>query len=422
MVKKKIKNPDLELIALGGHHIHLDGTPAYGQRFFSTRPFSEDLAVVEVIKGEKEYQFHIKPNGKPAYKERFGIADDFSEGLARVKGRRGGWFHIKPDGQPAYTKRFIDVANFSEGLATVIDEDDYDEDDYDEEDYDEEDYDEEDYIKEVYFHILPDGTPAYKERFCRARGFSEGLAVVKDFGGGIFHIKPNGEHAYEPWKGFNRASDFVEGLACVEKGIGWYHINPNGTPAYGERFRKITDFSSGIALAEDENNKSFYITKDGKKAFKKKFNQKSPFSEGLAAVKDETGAYHIRPDGEPAYEERFWMVESFSEGLAVVVDKKRGRYHIRPDGTDAYKQRYHSVDSFVRGLANITAKKKNITKEDYYISFSLFTGLSIEAREIDQYVITKSGKIVKKGKHGWLDYHLTSRDNMIFAHCDLPTI
>ncbi len=48
----------------------------------------------------------------------YDAVDSFSEGLAWVrKGEE--WFHIRPDGTPAYAERYDIVSSFSGGLARV---------------------------------------------------------------------------------------------------------------------------------------------------------------------------------------------------------------------------------------------------------------------------------------------------------------
>jgi len=43
----------------------------------------------------------------------------FSEGLAWAR-KNGEWFHIRPDGTPAYEQRFDNVCAFSGGSALVL--------------------------------------------------------------------------------------------------------------------------------------------------------------------------------------------------------------------------------------------------------------------------------------------------------------
>lgn len=53
--------------------------------------------------------------------EKFAWVGDLSEGLRRVRDFKGNEFHIKPDGTPAYRQRFEMVWGFSGGLAPVED-------------------------------------------------------------------------------------------------------------------------------------------------------------------------------------------------------------------------------------------------------------------------------------------------------------
>ena len=49
----------------------------------------------------------------------YGYVGPFVEGLARVR-KNGRWFHIKPNGKPAYKRRYDFVDSFLEGLAWAI--------------------------------------------------------------------------------------------------------------------------------------------------------------------------------------------------------------------------------------------------------------------------------------------------------------
>jgi len=93
--------------------------------------------------------------------------------------------------------------------------------------------------------------------------FSEELArVQKD--GKWFHIHPNGEPAYE--ERYDNVGLFFEGLAQAQKDNKWFHIHPDGKPAYKERYYFVTSFSSeGLAWVGNDN-KWFYIHPDGTKA------------------------------------------------------------------------------------------------------------------------------------------------------------
>lgn len=47
--------------------------------------------------------------------KRYDTVDAFREGLARVR-KCNQWFHIRPDGSPAYGERYDFVGDFKEGL------------------------------------------------------------------------------------------------------------------------------------------------------------------------------------------------------------------------------------------------------------------------------------------------------------------
>jgi len=77
------------------------------------------------------------------------------------------------------------------------------------------------------FHVRPDGTPAYRERFNTVGSFHEGLAFVEDKNGNWFHILTDGTPAYG--QRFNSAEDFHNGHAAVEKGQHFITIYRDGT-------------------------------------------------------------------------------------------------------------------------------------------------------------------------------------------------
>ena len=77
-----------------------------------------------------------------------------------------------------------------------------------------------------YFHIKPDGSLAYDQKFDKIDSFSEGLAAI-ELDGKQFHIKPDGSPAYK--QRFDRVNAFSEGLASVKLDGKWFNINPDGS-------------------------------------------------------------------------------------------------------------------------------------------------------------------------------------------------
>ena len=122
----------------------------------------------------------------------------------------------------------------------------------------------------VYFHIHPDGTPAYEQRYgFIPNGFDEeGLARVSDLDTGkMFHIHKDGTPAYE--QRYYLLGHFYEGLATAEEENGHYnnqfHIKPDGTPAYEARFQDVSNFADGFAWARSDEKpfEWFLIRPDG---------------------------------------------------------------------------------------------------------------------------------------------------------------
>jgi len=93
---------------------------------------------------------------KELLKEYDSVGDLFYEGLIQVcKNKK--WFHILPNGKPAYEERYDWVGDFHEGLARA-------------------------WKDNEAFHICKDGKPAYKERYYWVGDFSlDGIAKVLVF-------------------------------------------------------------------------------------------------------------------------------------------------------------------------------------------------------------------------------------------------
>ncbi len=88
----------------------------------------------------------------------------------------------------------------------------------------------------------------------------DGFACVRK-NGQEFHILPDGSPAYQ--ERYDMVAPFEEGdLAWVMKDGEEFHICHDGSPAYAERFDAVSDFSKGLALAE-KDGVEFYIRPDG---------------------------------------------------------------------------------------------------------------------------------------------------------------
>jgi hypothetical protein len=327
--------------------------------------------VTDLLKLSKDYLSHMPPekafdmmrqrlNGsggiKGALKEVISACLPFKEEqpfliiASAGMERSGGYYsthHTWKNRIPVYDRRFLDVRLFSEGLAVAEDE-------------------------TGFFHIRPDGTPAYKARYKQTHPFvnkfarivdktpisrprNHETALLRDIlqeceSGEQCHIVHSGMPAY--LQRYLRVGDFFEGLASATNNRGCLHITSEGEPAYEQIYGHVGRFSEGLANVLDKDE-CFHIKKDGSPAYPHRYKVTGAFSEGYAEAKDDEGWLHIKPNGTPAYEKRFGVIHPFSEGVAVVREDGEGWFHIKPDGTPLYKERYSETFDFRDGVAGV---------------------------------------------------------------------
>ncbi|MFX0066758.1 MAG: WG repeat-containing protein [Candidatus Hermodarchaeota archaeon] len=194
-------------------------------------------------------------------------------------------------GKPAYSKRFITVLKFHKpGLAPAEDH-------------------------TGSFHILPDGTPAYEERFLRTFGFYFDRAAVITKNGWT-HINPQGTIIY-PAR-YDWVGNFQDKVCTVRLKDQYFHIDQNGKLLYPEKYLYAGDFRNGIAVIRKQNGKTAHIYKDGSFVHGKKFIDLDVYHKGFARARDNEGWFHIDLQGESLYKERFLMIEPFYNGFALV--------------------------------------------------------------------------------------------------------
>lgn len=193
---------------------------------------------------------------------------------------------------PAYSERFEEVLKFhSTGLASVR-------------------------FGGLAWHIQPDGTPAYVQRFNRTFGFYEGLAAVVAEEG-AFHITHRGEAVYSDR--YEWCGNFQGGHCPVRTTDGTYlHITHDGRPAYTERWRYVGDFRDAVAVVQSDDGRSTHINTHGVKIHDVWFEDLDVFHKGFARAKDSRGWMHIDTQGRPIYERRFSSVEPFYNGQSRV--------------------------------------------------------------------------------------------------------
>jgi hypothetical protein len=200
-------------------------------------------------------------------------------------------YHEK-DEQPLYGKRFLKVLTFhSPGLAPVLDD-------------------------EGAYHIDCVGKEAYTNRFKRTFGFYDNRAAVETEDG-CFHILPNGNPAY--FQKYEWCGNFQEGCCPVRNyDKHYFHITLSGEPLYSERYAYVGDFKDAIAVVCNEQGLHTHINTTGTLIHSTWFDQLDVFHKGFARAKDERGWAHIDKQGRFIYTERYAVVEAFYNGIAYV--------------------------------------------------------------------------------------------------------
>ena len=166
------------------------------------------------------------------------------------------------------------------------------------------------------FHIRPDGQPAYEPRHLRTFGYYEGLAAVRDETG-WHHIDARGVASYSAR--FDWCGNVQEGRCPVRLDGGLYvHIDATGKAAYGARYRYAGDFRKGAAVVQRDDGLHGHIDLVGRLVHEQWYVDLDVFHKGYARARDGAGWMHVGRGGLPAYGRRFAMFEPFYNGQARV--------------------------------------------------------------------------------------------------------
>jgi hypothetical protein len=155
---------------------------------------------------------------------------------------------------------------------------------------------------------------------------------------------------------FDKAFDFMEGMAAVQKGELWGFVNTTGESVIKPRFRMVfKGFAEGLAPVVDGEFFG-YIDKKGNLKIKPQYSEAGLFSEGLAVVSIEGVKRIIDTDGKTVAEpEGIGLIDRFSEGLAVVMrsaDEKFG--FIDRTGKIVVEPVYDEAQKFSKGMAAVS--------------------------------------------------------------------
>jgi hypothetical protein len=199
-----------------------------------------------------------------------------------------------------------------------------------------------------------------------ASNFSGGLAAVETHQGKWGYIDKTGRRVIAPQ--FDYASDFSEGLACVQVGEKFGFINKLGMMTISSQFSSPGGFSEGLASVrlggKTENpyglnvgplgGKQVFIDKKGNIVISLpvEVENANPFVESLAAVEIKGYWGFIDRTGKMIIEPKFGGQPSFSEGLAFVILRGGGGIgYIDKKGAVVIKPDFALADNFRGGLA-----------------------------------------------------------------------
>ncbi|NLW02187.1 MAG: WG repeat-containing protein [Clostridiaceae bacterium] len=204
-----------------------------------------------------------------------------------------------------------------------------------------------------------DGETIVEPQYAHIGNFSEGLAhVVKIEAGASKHgfMNKDGDAFYKDYFD-NNTGDFHDGLAVFEKDLNFGYVDTNGDIVIEPEYYMAYDFSEGLAVVADENDKHGFIDTNGNLVIPFRFDhyidgtyQYQGFSNGLAAVCIDGKFGYINKNGDFAIEPVFDYAERFSDGLALVFAD--GLYgYIDTKGEFIIEPGFESATSFKNGFA-----------------------------------------------------------------------
>lgn len=157
------------------------------------------------------------------------------------------------------------------------------------------------------------GEVVVKPKYTFCRDYRSGMAKV----GKLVFIDEKGVKLKAKIR-YQDAAQFHNGLLAVKANAKWGFINRFGELVVEAKYKKVTDFNAGYAIAVvkkvpviiDKKGAEIEIKTSGK------LNSFKPFSEGLAIVEINALFGFVNEKGEMAIEHQFLSVGYFKEGLA----------------------------------------------------------------------------------------------------------
>lgn len=138
---------------------------------------------------------------------------------------------------------------------------------------------------------------------------------------------------------FEKVRGFSDGLAAVKQKGKWGYVDVKGNIAIAPIYLNVRDFHEGMAAVKTEKGWGF-VNKENKLIIADKYFDALDFSEGLAAVKTSINKTSYHNDG---YDAEAWGHEG--------QDELSSWQYIKEDGTLAFNGSFHYASSFQDDMA-----------------------------------------------------------------------
>ena len=290
------------------------GTPILQALYTKAFEFSEEKAIVSIIKDGTERYGVIDKEGNYIAEPMFTEAHSYANALSAIKVGEY-WGYINDSGVIVIDPRYDAAGDFSSsGLARVS-------------------------ANGKFGYINTKGVMVISNEFEKAQDFSEDLAVVgiKDLTGVYRYEIIESSGLTVAAIGANEATEFSQGMTAVKQQNGLYTFyNRRGNTVFDTTFNNALNFTENLAAVKVDD-KWGYIDQKGAIVIEPKFEDVGQFSEGLAPAKTEGKWGYIDATGNMVIANRYDSVSSFENGYASV---KQGNNICSMDAKGNYKQIY----------------------------------------------------------------------------------
>lgn len=333
----------------------------------------------------------VAKNGKSISPTIYSDAGEFSEGRARVK-KDGKWGYLDENGQMITSSSYDEAEDFVNGLARVMQND------------------------EVFYIDLNGEKANY-----RINGQGTKISLNADYEDAGFYtnkrlrVKKNGKWGFVDEQGemvipidFDAVSDFVDGIAQVEKGGEIYQIDLDG---------KMLEWEYVSFRSKTEGESTFKPKKVEKTVFKvgnSHFDWVGDLVDGLAKVEKDGKWGYVDKAGNIVVPIKYDGLEDFTNGLAKACIACQ--YDI---GTDEFGNSYDTWVEGVWGFVN--------TKGEEILALEYEKIVAANEEAVTFYVDKKdaganswgifdyTGKFIVEPSLGWLDFMV---DNTVRVEVD----